>query len=775
MQNADFDYEGISFLRDSSSSHLRLGSNSVSSHIPTHNEHLRKEFSTAEINKDVHLRMEKLLSELHATASDVLDNRPLNVSYASVFKSVELLCVYKHFEQSRLADFLFDAIDLQLSRWQIPCLLESDENGNNLDYSIAIQLFVKDFLSWLVRLELLQQLFLYIDRSYLLLHPKKKTLLEYGLNKFADRVLYHDSEKGKILEKVELLLKKIHYECRNVSELVNYPVAGEKESIFLLFFQTIIRLDYHQYLVSSSRLLEIIGSNYKQLKDLWLDQGEEYLVIVLDSLAAESSSLARCGVPQNNIESLLKTLKWALIFSDFEDVLDTCLPSLLRQERYVHLKSIWKLSEIANLEAGFDACRSFTYIWGRFVQKQTQTVVEESKNDPKTLIPNLFSLWERLGKIVETCFNVESMIFETRSAKSKALGNKSLSSYVLVQLTKHCDLFFKLIRKFKDRDLYGQFASEVLAVFKLLPNKAEFILLYERDLSKRMLLGKSFNFSLENKLVDSLLAVIGKGDETSNLLAMFRDLEASKNNYSLIQLECFENTEFNALVLEKKYWPEIPNPISNIVLPDILGQALNEFTERYYKQSEKHKYHKLDWSNHLLHQIILSVPLASGSKELNLNLLQASVLMHFEETERLSITQLLEKTKMDQRQLRKVLTSLSTERYPLLIVGDTDVEFNFQAELKGDRVKIPMIREKEMEAVDDATKVIQKSINPIVRAAIVRLMKQERNITFPELLTRVLDTREDVLVATVKENIEYLITNEYLKRGADGVTIIYIP
>lgn len=778
METAASDYETSSFLKESTPSHLRLGSSNLPSPTPVIKENRKRLRSSSLMNEEVQKRMESLRSDLQAIAVNVLEQKSLLVSYASVFKSVELLCVHKHSEQGRLADFLFQAIDRQLSSWNIPYLQkEFDGSDNTDDYRAEIQHFVEDFQSWVKRLELLAQLFLFLDRSYLLHHPKKRTILEYGLNQFACRTIYQDSDKALILKKLQLLVTKIHYDCTSLSERKNGTFAGQKESqiLFSCFFKIILRLDYQNVFLSQSGLSAIIGANYKQLKTVWLDRGKEYLNVVLDKLAAESLSLAGCGVPPEKVESILKTLKWNLIFSDFEEVLEMSLPFLLHQETYEYLKTLWKLCESAMVEAAFDACRSFTYIWGRLIQKQTHDIVDQSRNEPTTLIPNLFSLWERVGKTVRECFNVEPMVFETRSAQGKALGSKASSTFVLIQLSKYCDAFFKLFRKSKDKDVYPQFESEVLTVFKLLPNKIEFIALYERDLSKRMLLGKSFNFSIENKLVESILAVVGEGDETSNLLAMFRDMEKSRTLYGLTQLTCLAQAEFNPLVLEKKFWPEVPNPISAIALPESLGQALDEFTSKYHEQSEKHKFHKLDWSNYLLHQIILSVPFASGPKELSINLLQASVLMHFDESETLSISELLQRTKMDHRQLKKVLASLTTERYPILILREEQVGFNYLAEMKSNRVRIPMLREKETEMVDDASKVIQKSMNPSVRAAIVRIMKKEKQMVYPELLSKALEFVEAALVAIAKENIEYLISNEYLKRDVDGVTMTYIP
>lgn len=721
--------------------------------------------------------MEQLLLDLQETAVAVLEEIPLLVSYSGVYKSVETLCVYKHIEQSRLADFLFQSIDRQLSTWEIPCLQQKADGSDSGDCLTDILLFVENFQSWLNRLELLEQLFLFIDRSYLLPHPKKKTILEYGLNKFADRFLYRSSGDTLILENFELLVKKIHYEWRSSfdQEFLNSGRPNEFEIRYQLLISAIIRLDYHHSFLSNSGFTAILVGNYKQLKGLWLEQGGEYLKIVLDSLSSESKTLITSRVPQNYVEYVLRTLKWDLIFSNFEEVLEMSLPILLQRELLDYLKGTWKLCEVAMSEAGFDACRSFTYIWGRLIQKLTAEVVERSKIDPPTLIPSLFAFWERAGKIVEACFDVESVMFETRSAQGKALGSKGLGSFVHIQLARYCDLFFKLARKSKEENLYDRFENEVLTIFKLLPSKSDFMALYERDLSKRMLFGKSFNFDMELRLVDLLLAVVGESDESSNVLAMFRDMENSKEIHSLVQLKCMPNVEFNALVLEKKYWPEVPNPIPNIALPESLSGALDEFTSRYQAQSEKHNFQKLDWSNYLLHLITVSVPFTSGSRELIISVLQASILMHFDEADRISIAELLKKTKMDKRQLKKILASLSTEKYPILIVGEEEVEFNFQAELKGYRIKIPMLREKEVEVADEATKVIQKSINPSVRAFVVRCMKQEKQMMYPELLSRVLEAKQGVLVVAVKENIEYLIANDYLKREPDGVTMTYIP
>lgn len=775
METAASDHEVCSFLKEPTPSHLRLGSSNMPSPAPVVKETRKRLRSSSLMSSEALKRIEKLRSDLHDTAHAILDQKPLSVSYSSVFKSVEMLCVYKHSEQSRLADFIFQAIDERISSWELPYLQTEESNG--VEFQVVILKFVDDFESWAKRLELLEQLFLFVDRSYLLHHPKKKTILEYGMNRFASRFIYQKSDDTSVLTEIQALLKRVHFESRHSLAQDDVSFAGQNESqlLFSKFLAIVLRLDYQLSFSSEAGLAAIITANYKLLKNVWLEDSGSYLVVVLDTLAKESQSLIACGLSQERVESILRTLKWNLIFADYESVLQMSLPNILKQNHYDHLKAIWKLSEIAMLESAFDACRSFTYIWGRIVQSQTQAIVDDFEAQTQKLIPNLFCFWSKIDGIVLECFNTETIVFETRSALGKALGSKKSSSLVISQLSKYCDSFFKQIRKSKERDLYPQFEAEVLSVFKLLPNKTDFVMLYERDLSKRMLMGKTFNFSIENKLLKSILAVVGEGDETSNLVAMFRDMETSKELYGLVQLDCLKQVEFNALVLEKKFWPDIPNPIASIAIPDILGKALDEFTSTYHGQSEKQKFHKLDWSNYLLHQIVLSVSFASGPKELSVNLLQASILIQFEAHDKISFADLLERTKMNPKHLRKVLASLSTERYPILVLKDSGVEFNFEAEIKLNKARIPMVRERETEVSDEASEVYHKSVNPCVRAAIVRVMKQDKQMMFPELLSQVLKRIEASLVAIVKENIEYLISNEYIKREADGVTMTYIP
>ncbi|KAF7582422.1 Cullin family protein [Clavispora lusitaniae] len=769
------DFEDSPRLDEDTISHLRSGSPNYpsSSQVNKSRKKLRSERVLG--GDDMKTKLDAVRSDVHNIIISVLNNEPVSRSFSSIYKSVELLSIYKHSEQAHLADFVFNAIQERLVSEVVPEVQATFESLTNVDesYCDCITSFNKCVESWTKCLELLEQLLLFMNRSYLLHHPKKHTILEFGIIQFSLQIIYN--EDSLIRKKIVILLRKIHI----LSRSTNVDDIRDLNELANSFVGTIARLDFKGEILGGSGLEKILLPNYKQLKSTWIEEGNDYLRVALDALSAESSFLIGCGLSEQVVMNILKKLKWELIFQDFSQVLDISLTYMIQPQNIEYLKTLWNLCQSSMDDYAVDSCRTFVYAWGCFVRNDIESTIRESKLKNSSLIPELVASFDNLNKLATECLNDDAIGFESRNAQSKALANKDYNNYVLLQLSKYCDNFFKQSRKTKDVNSFAQFEKEVVTVFKLITYKADFMLIYERDLSKRMLLGRSFNLALERKLSEAILGVVGEGDEGSNLRAMFRDVETSRSLYNPTPIDCLPGVEFNAMVLEKKFWPEIPGSGCDIALPNILSQALGEFSCKYEEQGEKHKFHKLDWTNFSLHQIVLLVEFDSGQKELSINLLQASVLMLFEDVDEIHYNELKMRTKMEERQLKKVLSSFTTERCPILILRGDVVIFNRSAELKNARTRVPMTREREIDATDDFSKVIEKNRDPEVRAALVRTMKQSKSILYAELLANVLHTMEQrgtsLSVHTVKEGIEYLISNEYIRRDADGVTLVYVP
>lgn len=767
--------ELLNFSNDIAVDHIvpsHLGSGSTRPNIPrTHVSNKRMKLSTQSAETDHRRqRMEVLRNELHAVAQNVLLARPVGESYASVYRKVELLSIYKHSEQAKLADYIFKAIEEHYTQdvfFQLKAMLEGESLSEE-----KITYFLTEYDNWNGKLVLLLKLYLYLDRAYLLQHPKKLTICECGLEKFVNSVLVEQDASSRFHSQMPKILIGLHK-----SILMNARLHEDASTLLLAKKLTICaeRLDPKGELQINRVLADSVIANYNFMKQDWLEQNERYIPLVLTSVCKEMEFFREAGKSDEFVNALVKKLNWHLIFQDFVNIIEPSLPFLLNEEGFEYLTAIAKFCASSMNDYGVDSVQSLVYVWGKFVLKTIIAQIAEAKSSNAPLVPLLVTSWEELNLTLSKCFTEESFSYEMRSSLSKALSERTISGYVLMQLSKFCESFFKQSGK----KLFIKFEAEVLIVFKALSNKADFIKIYERDMSKRMLMGRTFNITSEKRLVDALLKVVGESDEGQNLRAMFRDVEFSHEHYTHVPLDAAPDIEFNALVLEKNYWPDIPKVATEIVLPDKLSLVLSEFTCKYHEESEKLKYHKLDWSNYTLHQVTILAQFDKGPRELQLNILQAVVLLIFEESNSFEYAEVVSRTQIESKLLKRVLASLSSERLPILKVENGLIVFNNKfSDGSTKTVRVPMSRDKDGVVLEDALKVVKRSRTSEIRAAIVRTMKQDRTLLYPELLGKViklLKGTDTILIQELKSNVEHLISNEYITRDPDGQTLIYVP
>lgn len=271
-----------------------------------------------------------------------------------------------------------------------------------------------------------------------------------------------------------------------------------------------------------------------------------------------------------------------------------------------------------------------------------------------------------------------------------------------------------------------------------------------------------------------MLSEVGEGVDGSKLKYMIGDLRRCYDEYSHVNVDI----NFFPLVLQKSNWPDVPKHSTDIKLPEALQHALTTFTDYYVRSNKKHKYQQLDWTNYMFHQLTLLVHFDKGPKDLQVNLLQATVILLFSEIDTITFKELHERTGIDELLLHKVVSSLSSTKFPLLRRDGERFAFNFTFWDKAQKIRPPMSKDKE-NAITEAVKKAEKRIrDDEIKAAVVRNMKANKTMLYPELIGQVLmqlKSEGEILVTDMKKAVEQLIEQEYFKRSDDGQTLIYIP
>ncbi|KAG2731590.1 hypothetical protein G9P44_005177 [Scheffersomyces stipitis] len=549
------------------------------------------------------------------------------------------------------------------------------------------------------------------------------------------------------------------------------------------FTRTLMRLNFNNDYSLHKNLSDDIAEHYRSISRKWHND-PDYLDRVCSILKGEVDFFRDCGQSQEFLDTLYKSLKFVLIFYDHSEIFVEVLPGLLESENGPRqLQTLYKFCEQSLNDFALDSMPMFRTQWGAYVEKKVMEVIETSKtagsgSNVLSLLVDIFVKYDTLSN----SYLDEKFEFELRNYFKKGLNDRTNSSFIVYQLCKYCDSYFKgPSKKSSLPETFEEFKKNVLIIFKAIENKRDFTEIYQKDLSKRLLVSRNTNFDHEKELADSLLEVIGESDESVGLQVMFKDLNQSKDVYSSL----IESTgiEFNPLVLEKKYWPDIPKMDTDITLPSELQLLLDQFTAKYTSSGERFKSQKLDWSNYTLHQLSINAEFESGTKELVVNLLQAVVILVFNDVNSYTFVELQQLTGMEPKLLKRVMGSVSSEKYAILSRDGDIYSFNSKFTDKSSRIKIPLSKDKDSMKISasvsesDTNRIISRNRTDELKGAIVKVMKEFKQLSVTELLNKAIEgveKRGPVTLTELKKNIDDLVDSEYLRR-VDRETLAYIP
>ncbi|EGV63374.1 hypothetical protein CANTEDRAFT_94135 [Yamadazyma tenuis ATCC 10573] len=707
---------------------------------------------------------------VHEAIDLVFNSEPLKYGYSFYYQKVEAICKYKHAEQSKLAEHLKGKIEDHFFSVVKPKVFEL-VHSHNLDVKQFISDLLKVYEKWESKLRLLGKLFLYLDRSYLLQHPNKKVILELGLELYVDNLLADPIEEGIIT---------IDRYTSYLSQCLRSEVQ-EDLALAEVFSRMLIKLNFSQKIKLDNKIISSCLNLAKDLREVWSQDYDDYVHKTLKKISKIITFFKECGQPKDFCEKLLIQLKWVTIFFDFNEVISHCLPYMLSSENGLQLSMIYNFCELTPKEYSIDSIPIFVLHWGKIVSQQVQQEIDkESDISTGSVIVNLVKVYEKYRTVVETKFKKnEKFEFEIRHSFSRSINaSRKTNSLIISHLCKYSDTFFKTK---KAGITYDEFEAHFMVIFKFLNNKTDFIVNYKNQLSRRLLLSRNSSIVLEKKLVDSITSIVGENDDSIGLNVMFKDLAKSQEKYSHLKGLGNDSIEFNGLILEKKHWPEVPKQDSSVILPPSLSMLIESFNNLYKSSDEKLKNHSLDWGCYNLHQLLISCHFNGGAYELNVNLLQAIVILLFNDKDTITMDELIQQSNLDVKLLRRIILSLS-DKYKILIEDGDLIRFNHSFTDKSKKLKIPLPRDRDIGSstsnIPGDDKITTRNRDTEIRSVIVSIIKVDTKILFTDLINKAIETvskKGPVSIQDIKSNIEFLITKEYITRDTDNVTLTYVP
>ncbi|KAE9994625.1 hypothetical protein EG327_006768 [Venturia inaequalis] len=665
----------------------------------------------------------------------------------------------------------------------------------------VLQEVVNAWAMWSKQMEIVRQIFYYMDRAYLL-QAKRASIQEMGVTIFRNAVFEDQRIQQKTLEGFCDLLQ-----ADRASQLASQVLSKNAVTLFhvlgvyvnvveprLLRLAQDYIMDWTEKAVKTMTLaeyarssMELMESELNRCKTLGLDLSTRRdLEILLEHQIVERrqetllNSTSIAGLLDDNAvadlarvytmlarRSLQEKLKkpfdtWIdktgtdIIYDPEQE--DAMVVRLLTMKR--QLDNIWIVAFQRNT------------ILGHGLRETFQTFINRTKKTSGTWGTDNSKPGEMIAKYVDMLLR----------GGSKAIPEALVKRIPTSEAAEEED---ENEAKDEDTEVNNQL-DQVLDLFRFVNGKAVFEAFYKKDLARRLLMGRSASADAERSMLSRLKTECGS-NFTQNLEQMFKDVELGREEMGayksyLEQQGTTPAIDLDVNILCASAWPTYPDIPVNV--PTEIKKEIDRF-ELHYKS--KHSGRKLEWKHALAHcQMKASFP--KGKKEIVVSSFQAFVLLLFNgvgENEKISYETLKEETGLVDTELVRTLQSLACAKLRPLQkhpkgrdVNPTDT-FSLNAGFTHEkyRVKINQVQLKETKEENKEThERVQADRNFETQAAIVRIMKSKKTIGHQALLIEVVEATKKRGVLSfpdIKKNIDRLIEKEYMERE-DGNMYSYV-
>eukprot|EP00879_Flechtneria_rotunda_P031663 GHRR01034612.1.p1 GENE.GHRR01034612.1~~GHRR01034612.1.p1 ORF type:complete len:688 (+),score=269.23 GHRR01034612.1:951-3014(+) len=630
---------------------------------------------------------------------------------------------------------------------------------------------------------LIRSIFLYLDRAYVMSLPGLRSLFDTGLASLRQHLAAHSQVESHIL--------------RGLLDLVERERRGEAVDRQLLAGLVRMLGDLGLYATTfNPRLLQETAAFYKAegLRLMEACDVPDYLIHCESRIHQEQERCLHYLDPSSR-RPLLQEVEQQLLAAHIGSILAKGFNPLMSGHR---VQDLARLYSLLGRVGGTDALREQ---WRLYITTTGVVIVKDGLND-KEMVDRLLQLKAQLDEVLTNAFN-NSPVFadQLTSAFQSAVNSRSNKPAELV--AKYIDAKLRSSKGVGEGELEADL-DRALVLFGYIQGKDVFEAFYKKDLAKRLLLGRSASMDAEKLMISKLKAGCG-GNFTANIEGMFRDMDVASETMELFQRHynrvkrasqqqdgstddapasmssVASGIDVQVTVLTQAHWPT--QAMLELNLPTELVHWQTMFKDFYSKHYSS--YRQLVWQ-HSMSTAMLRANFPKGAKELSVSLLQALVLLLFNDADELSYEAIKEQLGVkNERELQRTLLSLSVGKVRVLTkipkgpdVKLTDV-FSYNSAFSNPllRIKVNNIQLKETHEENAKTnaEVVQERQHAI-DAAIVRVMKMRKTLAHKLLVQEVItQLRFQLTNADLKRRIDNLIEREFLERSsADSQVYNYL-
>ena len=444
-------------------------------------------------------------------------------------------------------------------------------------------------------------------------------------------------------------------------------------------------------------------------------------------------------------------------------------------------------------------------------------------SDPEQYVQKLIDLFHRFSSLVENAFHNDPRFLVSRDkgyqmvvndisifniklpTKNRCFGVKTQPESKCPELLANfCDLLFRkspLSKKMTLEEMLKK-AEEIVVIMKYVTNKDVFMRYYKTHLARRLILQSSVDSEMEENMIQRLKEVGIPAEYTQTLQHMFQDIKVGLDFNDEFKDAYKGKNEFltnavNFNVLNSGAWARSSDCVP-VTLPTEIAENIPHMEEYYTKRFSGRKLH---WY-HIMSNGTINFVNDVGKFELEVTTFQMAILFLWNDipTEKISFESLRMSTELPENELKRALFSLTMNpklrHQPLLhsppvknpkdFTNDAQFWVNQKFGIvKGGKLqkrgkisligKLQLTSEANKNEDEDAISELRKFR---VQEAIVKIMKMRKTVETAQLWTELIVILKNLFVpskAIVKEQIEWLIENKYMKRDPmKGGTFIYL-
>ncbi|RIB21246.1 Cullin family-domain-containing protein [Gigaspora rosea] len=699
-------------------------------------------------------------AKLQGAIRAIHNYQPVNDSLEELYKACENLCLHK------MADRLY-------SRLQEECeshLLKEKEklDCDNSDDEAFLQVVDQCWQAHCKQMGLIRNIFLYLDRTYVLQTPGISSIWDMGIELFRKHIMSSSDVRQKTLNGLLSLIKR----DRDGDEVNN--------SLLHSLIHMYIDLSVYYNRFETPFLQETRNYYYQEGHRLVSEcPVPRYLGHVKSRLYMEGERVNNY-LDKKTRSPLTKVVYEELIKKHVETILEKGFADMMEDDNDnddKHLKELKLLYQLLSKVNALDLLRKY---FGDYIKRTGTALVNDPSQEP-AMVTELLYLKAKMDEIVSGAFQGDNA-FNYMVKESFEMFINQRQNKPAELIAKYVDQTLRLGNKSMDDTDIEKTLNEVLVLFRYIQGKDIFEAFYKRDLAKRLLLNKSASFDYEKSMLSKLRKECGPAF-TSKLEGMFKDIDLSKDF-----MQSFETSKSGELIKEYKidlyvnvltqgFWPSYPPSPLNI--PPNVVQCQKIFRDFYLS---KHNGRNLKWQNSLGH-CMLAAEFPKGNKELVVSLSQGVVLLLFNDLPpggRRTYDEIKEMSGMEPKELNRTLQSLACGKVRVLVkypkgrdISMTD-EFsvNEEFEAKIFRIKINTIQLKETKEENEmTTESVFMDRQHQIDAGLVRIAKMRKTLSHNDLITELLGILKfKPPMSDIKKRIESLIDREYLERDKSDST-----